>query len=155
MPIFVFFHVLTMFVAVAMAYGPALLMIAAGTDVRSLRGITAANARLTRWVGPAFILGAVLGVVAIVVHGFNPLAGWLVIAYVLFAATAIMTAVFTNPWQRRVARAVAESREDAASPQLRELLGSPRNRALLALDASIIVALIADMVLKPLPGPIL
>ena len=48
MPIFVFLHVLAMFIAVAMAYGPAMLMVAATRrpDVRSLRAITQTSIRL-------------------------------------------------------------------------------------------------------------
>jgi hypothetical protein len=38
------------------------------------------------------------------------------------------------------------------SPELEELLSSQRNRALLVLDALLIILLIADMVLKPLPA---
>lgn len=155
MPVFIFLHVLTMFVAVAMAYGPALMMLVAQNDVRTLRGVMAANASLTRFVAPTFVLGLLFGVAAIFVHNFNPLAGWLVIAYVLFAATALMPIVFTGPWMKRVTAAAEASADDAPSAELRELLTSRRNRLLLALDALIIVALIADMVLKPLPGPIL
>lgn len=45
MPVFVFLHVLTVFVAIAMAYGPAALMVVASRsgDVRALRGITATS----------------------------------------------------------------------------------------------------------------
>ena len=152
MPIFVFLHVLTMFAAVAMAYGPAVLMTMASRrgDVRSLRGIASTYQRLGPVIGIAFMLGIVLGVVAIFVHGFDPLQGWLVIAYILIAASLFMTFAFTNPWLRKVDAAAAASPDDQMSPELSALVNSPRNQALLVLDALIIVALIADMVLKPL-----
>jgi hypothetical protein len=149
MPIFVFLHVLTMFVAVAMAYGPAMLMLVAQNDIATLRGVMTANDRLQRFVGVAFGIGVVFGIVAIVVHAFNPTAPWLLIAYALFAGTLLITIVFTSPWLKKVTAAAAASPVDAPSPQLRELLQSPRNRALLAVDAGLIVAIIADMVLKP------
>lgn len=38
------------------------------------------------------------------------------------------------------------------SPELTALVNSPRNQLLLIVDALIVVALIADMVLKPIPG---
>jgi len=154
MPVFIFLHVLTMFVAVAMAYGPAMLIVVAaqGGDVVGLRGVMATSNRLSRLVAPAFLLGFIFGVLAIFFHGFDPLAGWLVIAYILFAAVIAMTVLFTAPWLKRVTAAAAASPDDPMSTELRELLGSPRNRVLLAIDALIIVALIADMVLKPLPG---
>ena len=111
MPIFIFLHVLTMFVAVAMAYGPAVLMVGASSrrDVVALRGVMRANAYVMRLVPPAFVLGLAFGVIAIVVHGFDPLAGWLLIAYALFAASVAITTVFTNPWMRSVAAAAEAS----------------------------------------------
>lgn len=156
MPVFIFLHVVTMFIAVAMAYGPAMLMVVASQrrDVVALRGVTRTNAVLERVVGPAIMLGLVFGVVSIFVHNFDPLAGWLLIAYGLFAAAIVITTVFTSPWLHRVRAAAEASPDDQFSPELRELVESPRNRFLLAVDALIIVALIADMVLKPLPGRI-
>ena len=157
MPIFVFLHVLTMFVAVALAYGPSALMVVASRrrDVRALRAITASSNRLGPVVGAAFALGIVLGFVAIFAHGFDPLQGWLVIAYVLVIASLVMTFTFTNPWLRKVQAAAEASPEDAMSAELGALVNSPRNQALLIFDALLIVLLIADMVLKPLPGRIL
>ena len=156
MPIFVFLHVLVMFVAVALAYGPAALMVVASRrrDVRALRGITATSNRLAPVVGAAFALGIVLGFVAIFVHGFNPLLGWLVIAYILIAASLVMTFTFTNPWLKKVEAAAVASPDDAMSAELDALVNGGRNQALLMVDGLLIVALIADMVLKPIPGPI-
>jgi hypothetical protein len=155
-PIFVFLHVLAMFTGVALAYGPAALMVVASSrgDVRSLRGITATADRLGPAVGAAFGLGIILGFVAIFVHGFNPTLGWLVIAYVLIAISLAMTFGFTNPWLRKVTAAAAASPDDQMSPELDALVNSSRNRALLAFDALLIVLLIADMVLKPLNYPL-
>jgi hypothetical protein len=152
MPIFIFLHVLTMFIAVAMAYGPAMMIVVAGDNVSTLRGVMAANNRLARLVAPVFGVGVALGFVAVFVHNFDPLRPWLLIAYVLVVASLVMTFVFTNPWLGSVTAAVESSSEDAPSVELQALLNSPRNRALLGLDALIIVALIADMVLKPF-GP--
>lgn len=156
MPVFVFLHVLAMFVAVAMAYGPAMLMVVAGRrrDVRALRAITATSNRLGPFVGATFGVGTVLGIVAIFVHGFNPLQGWLVIAYVLVVASLVMTFSFTSPWLKKVEAAAAASPDDTMSTELDALVNGGRNQALLVVDALLIVALIADMVLKPIPGPL-
>lgn len=157
MPIFIFLHILAMFTAVALAYGPAALMVVASRrrDVRSLRAIVTTSVRLGPFVGGAFATGIVLGVVAIFVHGFDPLQGWLVIAYVLVIISLAMTFLFTNPWLEKVAAAAEASPDDQMSPELAALVDSPRNQALLAFDALLIVLLIADMVLKPLPGRII
>jgi len=154
MPFFVFLHVLAMFIAVAMAYGPAMLMVVASRrrDVRALRAITSTSNKLGPLVGAAFATGIVLGVVAIFVHAFDPLQGWLVIAYVLVIASLVMTFTFTNPWLKKVEAAANASPDDAMSAELDTLVNSPRNQALLGVDALLIVALIADMVLKPIPG---
>jgi hypothetical protein len=151
-PIFIFLHVLSMFMGVALAYGPAALQVAASRrgDVRSLRAISTYSLKLGPFVGIVFGLGLVFGIISIFVHNFNPLQGWLVIAYVLFAASLVMTFTFTNPWMRKVSAAADASPDDSMSPELNAVLNSPRNRALLALDAFLIVLLIADMVLKPL-----
>ena len=157
MPIFIFLHVLTMFTAVALAYGPAALMVVASGrgDVRSLRAIVTTTERLTPVVAGAFATGIGLGIVSIFVHGFDPLQGWLVIAYVLVIASLAMTFLFTNPWLASVKAAADASPDDQMSPELAALVNSPRNRALLAFDALLIVLLIADMVLKPLPDRII
>ena len=153
MPIFIFLHILVMFTAVALAYGPAALRVVASRrgDVRSLRAISVTSDRLGPAVGVAFGLGIFLGFVAVFVHGFDPLQGWLVIAYVLVAASLVMTFAFTSPWLRKVQAAAEASPDDSMSPELRALVQSPRSQALLMVDALLIVALIADMVLKPLP----
>lgn len=150
--VFIFLHVLAMFIAIAVAYGPAFLMVAAGNNVVALRGIMAANEKLGPATSIAFGVGLVFGIIAIFTANFDPLQGWLVIAYVLFAASATMAVLVTTPWLKKVAAAAATSPDSAPSPELKELLSGPRYRTLLALDALIIVALIADMVFKPLPG---
>src|SRR5215212_912409 len=98
MPIFIFLHVLTMFVAVAMAYGPAALMIAASRrgDVLALRGIAATTDRLSTLVGVVFGVGFVFGLIAVFVHDFDPFAGWLIIAYVLFGLVVLSASLFTG-----------------------------------------------------------
>ena len=156
MPIFIFLHVLAMFTAVALAYGPAALMVVASRrrDVRALRGIVSTSERLGPLVGIAFATGIVLGLVSVFLYNFDPLQGWLVIAYVLVVVSLGMTFLFTNPWLKKVAAAAEASPDDEMSSELLELVNSPRNRALLAFDALLIVLLIADMVLKPLPGRI-
>jgi len=154
MPIFIFLHVLAMFTAVALAYGPAALMVVASRrrDVRALRAIVSTSERLGPAVGIAFAAGIVLGLVSVFLYNFDPLQGWLVIAYVLVVVSLGMTFLFTNPWLKKVAAAAEASPDDQMSAELLELVDSPRNRGLLAFDALLIVLLIADMVLKPIQG---
>lgn len=58
------------------------------------------------------------------VNNFDPLAGWLIIAYVLFAVAAIFPQIFTGPWLKKVAAAANASPDDRPSDELRELLTS-------------------------------
>ena len=154
MPIFIFLHVLAMFIAVALAYGPAALMVVASRrkDVVGLRGISGTSEKLGPVIGIMFALGIVLGIVSIFLYNFDPLQGWLVIAYVLVIVSLAMTFTFTNPWLAKVTAAAVASPDDHMSPELDALVNSRRNQLLLAFDALLIVLLIADMVLKPLPG---
>jgi hypothetical protein len=82
MPIFIFLHVLAMFIAVALAYGPAALLVVATQrkDVRALRAISSTNERVGPLVGIFFGLGIVLGLVSVFVYGFDPLQGWPLVA---------------------------------------------------------------------------
>ncbi len=156
MPIFIFLHVLAMFTAVAMAYGPAILMVVASRrqDVRGLRAVVAMSNNLGPAVGIAFMTGIGFGIISIFMHGFDPLQGWLLIAYVLVGMSLVMTFTFTNPWLKKVEAAATESPDEQMSAELNALVNGSRNRTLLAVDALLIVLLIADMVLKPIPGRI-
>lgn len=151
MRIFVFLHIATMFTAVAMAYGYQLLALAASRsgDVTALRGVMAAAQPIGRWIGPAFGLGVIFGVIAVFVNGFDPLAPWLIIAYVLTAIAFTWATVFTGPAVGRIGAALGQSE---STEMTAELQGALRNNFgfVVVVDLLIIVALIADMVFKPL-----
>lgn len=149
MRVFVFLHVATMFGAVSMGYGSILLMrtAAESEDPGTLRGVTRAVKMLNRFIGPAFMVGILLGIVAVFTNGFNPLAPWLLIAYVLAIAATVSAFVILDPFVTRVSTAV--ERSDEAVAEARADIRSPRTVTLLTLDSLIIVALIADMILKP------
>lgn len=150
MRVFIFLHILTMFTAVALAYGSHLLTLVAvrSNDVSTVRAVTRTVGRIGPWIGPVFGVGVILGIVAIFTNGFNPLAPWLVIAYVLTALAIVWANAFTVPHNKALAVAAGESPDDAYSDELRRAIRD--NFGLIAvLDVLIIVALIADMVLKP------
>lgn len=151
MRIFVFLHVFTMFSAVAIGYGSVFLVAVAARrrDVPALRGVLATTKRIERIIGPLFLLGIVLGIVAVFANNFNPLAPWLVIAYVLAALATISGIVVLGPWLAALGVAAADSSDDAPSPQLEAVIRNRRWQMLVVLDVLIVVALIADMVLKP------
>jgi hypothetical protein len=141
-------HVLVMFLAVALSYGTIVLLwvAARSRDVDGLRGISRSIGRLQRVVAPTYMLGIVLGIVAIFANGFNPTAGWLIAAYILTAVAIISASAIVAPWLKRVD---AELAVPGSSDTVPAAFSDRRALPLLVLDAGVIVALIADMILKP------
>ncbi len=144
----VFLHILAMFGAVALSYGTiALLWVAAGArDVEALRGVSTTIGRLRTVIPVAYVVGIVLGVVSVLTVGFDPLQGWLVAAYILTAIAIVSANLVTGPWLARVS---AELARPAAADVVPAAFADSRAVALLVADALVIVAIIADMVLKP------
>ena len=104
MQVFIFLHILTVFVAFALGFGAVLLVRVAASmdDPRALPGTMLGAERLTRVTGPAWFLGIALGIVAMFTNGFDPLAPWLVIAYVLVIAAIISANVVLQPLFKRI-----------------------------------------------------
>src|ERR1700674_2522397 len=151
MRIFVFFHVATMFVAVAAALGPAYLLqrISRTTDVPAIRRAFALAQPIANAIGPLFGLGAALGILAIFTNGWNPFAPFLLIAYAMFVLTGITGTTINGPWQKRVTKFAAESPDGAPSPELSAALNDPRMKVIDWFDRLIIVAFVFDMIVKP------
>ena len=144
----VFLHVLAMFAAVALSYGTiALLWVAArARDVDALRSVSTTIGRLRAVIPLAYVVGIVLGIVSVFTVGFDPLQGWLVAAYILTAIAIVSANVVTGPWLARVSAELARSPATEVVPAA---FADRRAVALLVADGLVIVAIIADMVLKP------
>ena len=150
MRLFILLHILTMFTAVALGYGATawLWLSARSRDLVAIRGMMSAFNRYEKVIPATFTLGIALGLVAVFTNGFNPLEPWLVIAYLLAAGLVVTGSQVLNPWLHRVSDAVAGLHGDRL-----ETLPAPftdrRSVSLLVLDSAMLVAIIADMVLKP------
>jgi hypothetical protein len=146
-------HVLVMFTAVAISQGPAILLYGAMRrgDVAAIRAVGDGFGRVGRFIGPLFGLGVVIGLTAVFVGGFDPLAPWLVIAYVLTVIAFLTPIVVTGPRMTRVIEAAAASPIDAPSPELRSAIGAAAG-PVFWIDAALIVLFIVDMVAKPFSG---
>lgn len=151
MRIFVFLHVFTMFTAVALSGGIDLLMlrIARTHDVAGIRVAFSARHRLGVLIPAAFGIGLLFGLIAVFVENFNPLARWLVIAYVLFIAGIAIGRLLIAEWIDRV-REAAVAASDAGSPELTALLDETRVRYATVVFWLVIAALVFVMILKPL-----
>jgi Sec-independent protein secretion pathway component TatC len=151
MRIFVFFHVLSMFSAVAVAYGPAFLLhrAAATRHVPTIRAVFS----MTKATGPLipifFLTGFGFALVAIFTEGFNPFRPWLLIAYVLFAIGMFTGFRIHAPYAQAVGRAAEASPDDAPSAELNQALDNPQETIAYWLDYAVIIGLIFDMIIKP------
>lgn len=153
MLIFKALHIISMFTMVmAFIGGSSVYALAAGRrDLRALAAIhrTLARGRLVANVGGlALLAGVVFGLLTALTAGFDFFAGWLINAYVLVAALAIYADWFGRRL-RRVGDAAIDA-EDGRRPTdevMREVVASGAVRDL-AIATALVVALIADMVLK-------
>jgi hypothetical protein len=151
MRIFVFLHVAAMFTAVAFSLGPTFVLrrIGRSGDVPAIRRSFALSAPIIRAIPALFGIGALLGIIAIFVNGFNPFQPFLLIAYGLFILASIVGAVITTPWFKQVTQLAAESPDAAPSPQLRAALDDRRAAFTDWFDPIIILAFLFDMIVKP------
>ena len=151
MLIFKFLHIGFMFMAVAVALGPELLLRGIGRsgNVAAIRTGYALADRLGKAIPILFTIGLVFGLLTAWTQGLNFFAPWLLIAYVLFIVATVLGARFTAPHVARVAELAAQSPDDSPSPELAAALGDRRSDVLFVLDVIIIVAFIFIMVVKP------
>lgn len=150
MRIFVFLHVLTMFFAIAISGGIELflLRIAGTRDAHTIRTVFELHQKLVRYIPIAFMVGLAFGVTAIFVHGYNPFAAWLLLAYPLFVAGILTGALGVGPWAERVIAAASSG--DGASEQLDAAVQSARGRNAMILFWLVTAAIVFVMVMKPL-----
>jgi hypothetical protein len=151
MRLFVFLHVLSMFSAVAAAYGPAFLThrAAATRHVPTIRGVFSMTKALGPLVPVFFIGGFVFALIAIFTEGFNPFRPWLLIAYVLFAIGMFTGIRIHAPWAQAVGRAAEASPDAAPSSELNQALDSPQETFAYWLDYAVVIGIIFDMIIKP------
>jgi hypothetical protein len=146
----VLLHILVMFTAVAISQGPAVLLYSAMRrgDVAAIRAVGEGFGRVGRFIGPMFGLGVLIGLVAVFVGGFDPLAPWLLIAYGLTVVAFLTPILVTGPRMMRVVEAAAASPIEQPSPELRSAIGAAAG-PVFWIDAALIVLFIVDMVVKP------
>lgn len=151
MKLFVFLHIATMFSAVAIALGPEWLMhrAARSGDVPTIRGVFGMSQPLAKVIPAVFILGLIFGLIAVFTGGFDPLAPWLLLAYVLFIVAMLTGGVVSGPWQTRVYELALKSAVETPSEELAAALHERRARAAYWLSIVIVVLIIFDMVIKP------
>jgi hypothetical protein len=153
MLIFKALHILSMFAMVTIEIGAEFLYAFAISrrDVRALatihRILEQSRAGIASVV--ALVSGVVFGLLAAATGGLDFFDGWLIAAYVLIGVFAVTTTRALKTFLPLGAKAVeAEAGQRPAEEVVHDMAAS---RALVwfALDAVVVVAIIADMVLKP------
>jgi hypothetical protein len=153
MLIFKLLHILSMFAMVTIEIGSESIY-AFAIARRDAGGLATIHRILDQArAGPvsigAFISGVVFGLLTAGTGGFDFLDGWLIAAYVLVAVFLVTTTLFLRG-ALKLGRAAIEA--EAGQRPVDEVVGdmvATRALAWFAVDFGVVVAIIADMVLKP------
>jgi hypothetical protein len=149
--LFKFLHVFTMFVAVASAVVPEVVLhqVARSNSVPATRVVADYAARIGKLLPVFFIGGAIFGLIAAATGQLDFFKPWLIAAYVVFVIAMVTGATVTGPWAGRMAAAAAASPDNAASPELTATIHEGRALVASAILLSSIVIIIFLMVVKP------
>lgn len=147
-----FLHITVMFAAVMVAFGSGLVMRVAYMtgQVTAIRGVGMASARLGPLIPILFVSGGLFGLFTAISFGQDLLAPWLVIAYVLWTAAMLIGIVENRPWGERIGKLLAHTPDGPLTPELAAMFTDTRIVAVTLVDYAIVIALIFDMVVKPL-----
>ena len=151
----VFLHLVSVFAAVAISYGPLTLLTLTlrRGETQSLRALTASARVLTVSIPFFYVIGAIFGVLAAFNANFNLLAPWLVVAYVLWIVLMIIGAAVIGPWVERLGQLSASAPDGPFSPEIVAAATDQRIRIVRAVDGVVLVLLIFDMAVKPFSLP--
>jgi hypothetical protein len=143
--VLLFLHILLMFTAVAVASGTSILvlLVARRGDQSVVAAIT--SLPIPRIAPFLYISGGVFGLLTALAFGYNLLAPWLIIAYVLFALFAAFGILYTGPVFMRIHAAVADPQ--VSGEAFAEAISRFRTDAVVTMAG--IALLVADMVFKP------
>ncbi len=145
MYVLLYLHILTMFTAVSLAAGSSIFVLIAAR--RRDRAAVAALTRLPidRMVPPLYIVGGLFGLATALVFGYDLLAPWLIIAYLIFAGLAALGIVYSGPLMGRVHAVASDEAADAQA--FGDVIRRFQLDAVLSLGG--IAIIVADMVFKP------
>jgi uncharacterized membrane protein len=146
-----FLHIVLIFTAITLAYGPEGLLVFAVRSNRTeaVRSVLSSAQPVQRIFPIFFGLGGLFGLLAAWNAGFDLLAPWLVIAYVLFVVLTIIGAGFTGPRMKKLAMVVGPAPDGPLSPEARAMARDRTLVVVLSIDFALLLFLIFDMVVKP------
>ena len=146
-----FLHISITFTAMTVAYAPTIVLwvVYSTRQVAGIRTVVPVVARIGLLLPVLFILGGLFGLFTAIAFGYNLLAPWLVIAYVLFAIMMLIGVTEQRTWPMRLASTLETTPDGPVTPAIVALFRSPRMLAAEASSLAIVFLLIFDMVVKP------
>ncbi len=150
--IFKFLHISTMFAAVTLALGPSYVFdrVAGSGDVLATRAFLSRMTIFDRLIPGLFVTGALLGLLAAATIGFDLVAPWLLVAYVLFVGMMAMHGTVGRRWRTTLARTLAAVPAGAAtSPDIAIVGSATAGKVVYWVTAAVTVIIVFDMVAKP------
>jgi hypothetical protein len=146
-----FLHISIIFTAMTVAYGPLIVLrvVYSTRQVSPIRTVLPVVARIGPLLPALFILGGLFGLFTAIAFGYNLLAPWLVIAYVLFAIMMLIGVTENRTWPMRLATTLETTPDGPVTAEIVALFTNSRTLAFTAVDLAVVFVLIFDMVVKP------
>lgn len=143
-------HELVMFVAVALSIGATTLLfrLRTSSDVAAIRAVFVLFRPLGQAIGPVYGLGTLLGLATVWAMGLNFLSLWLLGAYAITLAAAVLGEV-QKGWIMKVARLAEAETGTAPGPELKAALASRTPVGIRLFDMVILAVIVALMVFRP------
>ena len=150
-PLIKMIHLISVIFAVGFAMGPEILLFKAtrSDDVKNIRFIFNMAEPLSRIAPLLFIIGLISGLLTAHQAGFDLLAPWLILSYIVFTITIGLDILFHLPWAKRIRIAAENSNLESPSSELKAALADRRGEITLWVGPIAIVILIGLMTLKP------
>jgi hypothetical protein len=149
--LFKFLHILTMFLAVASAAVPEVVLhrVARSNSVPAIRVVAGIATTLGKLLPLFFVGGAVFGLLAAATGELDFFAPWLIAAYIVFIIAMATGGALTGPWAGKMAAAAQASPDGAPSAELTALIHDRNALMGSVVLMSSIVIIIFLMVAKP------
>jgi len=150
--VFTFLHISTMITAVTLALGPSFAFerVASSGDVLATRIFVGRMAGFERHIPLFFMAGAIFGLLAAATIGFDLLAPWLVLAYVLFAGIMVLQLTVGSRWRTALSGTLSAVPVGVTtSPALAEVASARVGQLVYWATVAGTVVIVFDMVAKP------
>jgi hypothetical protein len=146
-----FLHIAVMFAAITVSLGTNLFIRLAYMtgQVAAVRGVAMVAQRAGPLIPMLFIAGGLLGLLTAISFGFNLLAPWLLIAYLLWVIAMVLGFTGSRAFGPKIGAALAGAPDGPITPELRAVVSEQRYRLESIIEYVIIVTVIFDMVVKP------